>query len=591
MSINQETSNKNENFILEKDNKLYTISINKDKKKEDSIIIQCREKPNIFNCYELNLNLIEFFNLNSIFKICENINDIHSKLLSFFKNNKVNIESIGTNNIKISLIFFNLIGEQKKIELNLNQKQKDSLDIISELFLEINNLIEDVTLLKEENKTLKNNLFKEINILKNENSNLIQKYESLNMSFASFQNGFNKLNIKSDLKISNVDNFKINAIATDSIQEKNKEENENLESKQENQEQNIIVSNLPNSSKIIEEGENSNEIDGNEDFNNLSLNFTKNKLLADDSYYQKDNYNNNFTSFKSRNNQYYLVYVNKESSIILYNLLNEEKDEIQNAHEDPIFFIKHYLDLRYNINKDIIISSSENRCKIWSIDDNLKCIHNIKLNFKGEISSICFFPKINNFSLYVSSKLENESIKYFDFYGIEKKLNDSQDKTNYINIFYDKETSKNYLISCNKSIILSFNVETNELYKLFSGEEADHLCACLFYNGKITELIEGNIKGNIYIYAFNNPKLLAKISIGNNPINELFLWNMKEQFLFCHDNYDFNIINLKEKNVLTKRQYTNECSVQKIKIPESGESLIVQNKLNGKIILWTLNDN
>ena len=66
---------------------------------------------------------------------------------------------------------------------------------------------------------------------------------------------------------------------------------------------------------------------------------------------------------------------------------------------------------------------------------------------------------------------------------------------------------------------------------------------------------------------------------------------MKEQFLFCHDNYDFNIINLKEKNVLTKRQYTNECSVQKIKIPESGESLIVQNKLNGKIILWTLNDN
>ena len=364
MSINQETSNKNENFILEKDNKLYTIFINKNKKKEDSIIIQCREKSNIFNYYELNLNLLEFYKLNPIFKICVNINDIHSKLLSFFKNNKVNIESIGTNNIKISLIFFNLIGEQKKIELDLNQKQKDNLDIISELFLEINNLIEDVTLLKEENKTLKNNLFKEINILKNENSNLIQKYESLNMSFASFQNGFNKLNIKIDLKISNVDNFKINAIATDSIQEKNKEENENLESKQENQEQNIIVSNLPNSSKIIEEGENSNEIDGNEDFNNLSLNFTKNKKLTDDSYYQKDNYNNNFTSFKSRNNQYYLVYVNKESSIILYNLLNEEKDEIQNAHEDPIFFIKHYL-LRDNINKDIIISISNIRCKIW----------------------------------------------------------------------------------------------------------------------------------------------------------------------------------------------------------------------------------
>ena len=590
MSINQKNSNKKESFILEKNNKLYTFSINKNKKKEDSIIIQCREKSNIFNYYELNMNLLEFYKLNPIFKICVNINDIHSKLLSFFKNNKVNIESIGTNNIKISLIFFNLIGEQEKIELILNQKQKDNPDIISELCLEINNLIEDVTLLKEENKSLKKDLFKEINILKNENSNLIQKYESLNMSFASVQNSLNELNSKSNLKINNSENIKNDGIVIDSIQEKNKDKEkiENLESKQENQEQNIIITKLPNLSINIEEGENSYENDGNEDFNSLSLNLTKNKLLADDSYFQKDNYNNNFTSFKSRNNQYYLVYVNKESSIILYNLLNEEKDEIQNAHEDPIFFIKHYLDLRYNINKDIIISSSENRCKIWSIDDNLKCIHNIKLNFKGEISSICFFPKINNFSLYVSSKLENESIKYFDFYGIEKKLNDSQNKTNYINIFYDKETSKNYLISCNKSIILSFNVETNELYKLFSGEEADHLCACLFYNGKITELIEGNIKGNIYIYAFNNPKLLAKISIGNNPINELFLWNMKEQYLFCYDNYYFNIINLKEKKILQKKRYRNECSVQKIKIPESGESFIIQNKLNGQINLWTI---
>ena len=66
---------------------------------------------------------------------------------------------------------------------------------------------------------------------------------------------------------------------------------------------------------------------------------------------------------------------------------------------------------------------------------------------------------------------------------------------------------------------------------------------------------------------------------------------MKEQYLFFFDNYYFNIINLKEKKILQKKRYTNECSVQKIKIPESGESLIVQNKLNGKIILWTLNDN
>ena len=64
---------------------------------------------------------------------------------------------------------------------------------------------------------------------------------------------------------------------------------------------------------------------------------------------------NIFTIFKSINDIYYLVYSNKQKSIISCNLLDNKKiNEVKNAHKENILNFRHYFD---KINKiDFIIS-------------------------------------------------------------------------------------------------------------------------------------------------------------------------------------------------------------------------------------------
>ena len=83
---------------------------------------------------------------------------------------------------------------------------------------------------------------------------------------------------------------------------------------------------------------------------------------------------NLFETFKSIDNIYFLVYVNKDNSIVIYNLNDNEKVcLLKKAHKEEIRYIKYYLDI---INKrDLLLSSSyiENNIKIWNIQ-NYECI-------------------------------------------------------------------------------------------------------------------------------------------------------------------------------------------------------------------------
>ena len=69
------------------------------------------------------------------------------------------------------------------------------------------------------------------------------------------------------------------------------------------------------------------------------------------------NINISFCVFKSINNIIYLIFANKNDSIISYNLTNFQKiNEIKNAHNREIIGFRHCLDI---INKrDLIISIS-----------------------------------------------------------------------------------------------------------------------------------------------------------------------------------------------------------------------------------------
>ena len=583
--MNEERKNQKEYFTIIKDNKIFFFSLSKclnNEDNEEKINIQCLEKSNL-NLYETTINLSEFWSLNNILKLFETINDIYRNFLILFKSNEIEI-SKETNAINIYFNICDIFGEKNRIKIIL--KQKDN--IIIKCYNNLKQIKEDINFIKEQKPLIMN----EINNLKKENKNLLEKYNSLKASLLCSKNSiindgnlikslYNSINIKDKIKDNNIDK-----------EEKNLEERKEKQEKEKKQENKINFDNL--NSNVINiselEDEDLNKYENDDNFNSLSLNLKFEKKLFENINKQRKKENNDiivFTAFKSKKNINYLIYEKNKTTIILYDITNEKKDKIRNAHEDSINIIKHYIFQRFNKGKDIIATISQKYCKVWDID-SLNIICNIKLSFKGQISSICLFPEKDNILIYISSKLKYEHIKYYDSYNKESKIEDSDGETNYINIYHDKETSKNVLISCSKEIITAFDLSTNNIYKIFV-TTYNNLSAILFFDGKKSKLIYGNEKGIIHVISFQNSILLSIISIGNSPIYELFFWNEKKEYILCCDGHSINLIYLKEKEekVTQRQKFQNEISLIKVKV-KNDECLIIQDKTNEEINLWKI---
>ena len=171
---------------------------------------------------------------------------------------------------------------------------------------------------------------------------------------------------------------------------------------------------------------------------------------------------NSFCIFTSINSTLYLVYSNRNFSIIMYNLINNFVEiEIKKAHNEDITNLRHFYD-RIN-NTDLILSISflDNNLKVWDLDD-WNCILNINnINSIGNIKSACFLYDNNQNYIISSSCSDNpniEPIKVFDLNGNKiKEINDSYDDTIFIDTYYDKNTSINYILTGNNCFIKSYN--------------------------------------------------------------------------------------------------------------------------------------
>jgi len=135
---------------------------------------------------------------------------------------------------------------------------------------------------------------------------------------------------------------------------------------------------------------------------------------------QIDNF---FVVFKSINDIFYIIYTNKNKSIICYNLIKKWKiNEIKYCHDNDDYAInfRHYLD-REN-KRDLVVSAScfDNNIKGWNAN-NWECILNLtKINKEGILLSSCFLNINNNIYVVTSSNFFGiiaDPIKIFDFDG------------------------------------------------------------------------------------------------------------------------------------------------------------------------------
>ena len=312
-----------------------------------------------------------------------------------------------------------------------------------------------------------------------------------------------------------------------------------------------------------------------------------------------DSYNscildNTFTAFKSFDNILYLIYANKNRSIIFYNLIDNIKiNEIKRAHKTYITNFRNYFDK--NNKRDLVISISaiDNNLKLWNIN-NFECLINIKnINKNGFLNSACFLYDNNQIYIITSNfyYYSFEPIKIFDFNGNKiKEINDSKEKTYSIYSYYDNKLSKSFIITCNIGYVKSYDYYENKLYhKYYDNNKRLHYSLTIHSNEENVELIESCYDGNIRIWDFHSGDLLKKIKVSDNALNSIFLSNNDYLFIGC-DEKKIKLIDL--KNGLIKDLFNYNQKITTIKVithPQYGECLLSQGSESNQIKFWIFN--
>ena len=315
------------------------------------------------------------------------------------------------------------------------------------------------------------------------------------------------------------------------------------------------------------------------------------KEIVNDAY-NFDGVINTFVVFKSIDDKLYMVYITRFKSIISFNIVDEKKiKEIKDAHNDKITNIRYCSDKKNNLDLIISISSAINNIKLWK-STNLDLLYNFqKVNESGSLKSACFLNDKQEVYIIVSNSNNFDKAKPLKIYDIKgnllKEINNSKDDTYFIDTYYDKKLSKNFIITGNYYDVKSYDYNENKLYyKYFDQYSKEHCCAILKDNEDIVELIESCKDGNVRIWDFHTGKLLNKIEVSKNRLYDLCLWDNKYLLVGCGEEI-IKVIDLNlGKKVKTLHDFNSVICLKKIEHPKFGECLISQGNEIEQIMFW-----
>ena len=338
-----------------------------------------------------------------------------------------------------------------------------------------------------------------------------------------------------------------------------------------------------------------------DDFSNITLdnyNIQYKKEITYDSF-ANTALDNTFSIFKSIEDILFLIYSNKDKSIITLNVNENKKiNEIKKAHDKYITNFNHYLDL---INKrDLVISISyyDNNIKLWKFN-TWEILANIKnINNSGCLDSACFLNDNNQIYILTSNSIPNEKekaepIKIFDLKGNKiKEINNSNNKTFFIDMYYENKNklSKIFIITGNYGYSMSFDYKQNKIYhKYYDDDKKGHFSAVVYSKEEIVKLIESSFDGNIRIWNFHSGLLLNKINVNGGQLYGICLLDNKYLLVGCEDK-SIKVIELENKSIIKSlNNHNREVITIKIMNYLNNTSYILsQGKGNDQIKCWKI---
>ena len=547
---NFELKDKNE-FEIEFKSLMYDIMLSKTLDSE-YIVIQCYQRHKNYNTFETMLKFVDLIKLSKAFKICESIDDAYKIIFNKFNEKKVYLEE--TKDFKIKILYFSLeniiTGEEQKIEIEIKNKNKDS-HLMNEFGEKFENLEEKVQKLTKEN----NIIIKELSNYKNEKIIMEKKIKKL-------EDDMNRI-------IKENENFK--------------KEIELLKSNYRNKNKNFGNFNTPSPMEYQ-----------NPDPLKLSLK----KDISEKAYFPCV-IDGTFAVFNSRiNNTTLLVYGSKNYSLKIDDLINKKNIKIiESAHDNDIVSIKYFNDeINY---RDLILSLScfDKMVKIWDTT-SWECISKI-ISYKKDnnsfISSACLLFSKEEKDIYIitSSDSQKDEIKIFSFdgYNIGNIHGSKEDKSYFLDVYFDENRKTNYIISGNNKNVKSYNFSKREIYKKYEDKSNnDHMSVKIYENKKDEKinLIESCVDGLVCVWNFHSGELLIKIECCKGiQLRGICIWDDNNIFVGGDDN-SIKLIDFKSGKLL--KSYTGQsgtiCTLSKIFIQKLGECLISGSNNYEQIKLW-----
>ena len=292
-----------------------------------------------------------------------------------------------------------------------------------------------------------------------------------------------------------------------------------------------------------------------------------------------------------------IIYAKEDSTIICYNIINNQKvNEVRKAHDKYITNLRYYPDTFNRINLMLSLSTDDNHLKVWNIG-NFQCLLDLKkVNESGWINSACFLND-NNKIYVLSSNARGFSqkaglIKVFDLKGkFIKQINESNVNTYFIDYYYDNKSSKNYIITGNACFSKSYDYDKNKIYHVYKDnkdkDNSFHISVIINDKGDKTNLIESCQYGKIRIWDFHSGVLLDTIIVYDLSLYGICLWNNNYLMVGCEDK-SIKIIDLDNKRVIAELiGHKNIVTmVRKLVYPKYREFLVSQGHLNDGFKLW-----
>ena len=331
--------------------------------------------------------------------------------------------------------------------------------------------------------------------------------------------------------------------------------------------------------------------------------------------YAYDNLDNTFIVFKSINNQLYLIYATENKSIIIFDIIGNQKiNEIKNAHNFYITNFRYYLDTVNNRDLIMSMSNNDNNLKVWDFK-YLDCICYIENIYNtGALDSACIFYYNKQNYILTSNDTENdtdkevdretESVKVYDFNGNKiGDLKDSNYRTFFIDTYYDTVKNKTYIITGNEGFVQSYDYEKNEKYFRYleyHNSEKDtkygHCSIIINSDENMTKMFETSWDGNIRIWNFHLGELIKKIETG--CLQGICLSN-NNKYLYVGCEHYIKVINLENGNIiesLKTHEYDDNddtggkeiLTLKRIFHPQYGEMLLSQSCGEDQIKFWLI---